>query len=172
MKLLERFLMGLGTVLLLAISLQLVAPKAVRAVVSTLVTVANTAANPVPTQQAIPTKPFFDRLVLSPGTVFSTGPGPSGTLAVTSIMISNLSTTSGTQEVFITAPIITTGGTCGDAVIGGGGAQMRLLVPQAQTLSVSFPTPVVFSPINGVSCIAAENFVNSPIEVYVTGFVQ
>lgn len=49
MKLFKRFLMGLGTVLLLALSLQLVAPKAVHAVVSTLVTVANTAANPVPT---------------------------------------------------------------------------------------------------------------------------
>jgi hypothetical protein len=48
MKIFKRFLMGLGTVLLLALSLQLVAPKAVRAVVSTLVTVANTTANPVP----------------------------------------------------------------------------------------------------------------------------
>jgi hypothetical protein len=47
MKILQRFLMGLGTVLLLALSLQLVAPKAVHAVVSTLVTVANTATNPV-----------------------------------------------------------------------------------------------------------------------------
>jgi hypothetical protein len=48
MKRLQCFLMGLGTVLLLAVSLQLFAPKAVHAVVSTLVTVANTAANPVP----------------------------------------------------------------------------------------------------------------------------
>lgn len=52
MKLLQRFLMGLGTVLLLALSLQLVAPRAVHAVVSTLVTIANTAANPVITQAA------------------------------------------------------------------------------------------------------------------------
>jgi hypothetical protein len=48
MKLLQRFLMGLGTVLLLVVSLQLFAPKAVHAVVTTLVTVANTAASPVP----------------------------------------------------------------------------------------------------------------------------
>jgi hypothetical protein len=52
MKLFKRFLMGLGTVLLLALSLQLVAPKAVHAVVSTLVTVANTSSNPVPVAQA------------------------------------------------------------------------------------------------------------------------
>jgi hypothetical protein len=51
MKILQRFLMGLGTVLLLALSLQLVAPKAVHAVVSTLVTVANTASNPIPVEQ-------------------------------------------------------------------------------------------------------------------------
>jgi hypothetical protein len=48
MKLLQRCVMGLGTVLLLAVSLQLFVPKAVHAVVTTLVTVANTAANPVP----------------------------------------------------------------------------------------------------------------------------
>jgi hypothetical protein len=52
MKLFKRFLMGLGTVLLLALSLQLVAPKAVHAVVSTLVTVANTSSNPVLVAQA------------------------------------------------------------------------------------------------------------------------
>ncbi len=47
MKILPRLLWGLGTVLLLALTLQLCAPPAVHAVVSTLVTVANTAANPV-----------------------------------------------------------------------------------------------------------------------------
>lgn len=52
MKLLQRLLMGLGTVLLLAVSVELLAPKVVHGVVSTLVTVANTAANPVPVQQA------------------------------------------------------------------------------------------------------------------------
>ncbi len=47
MKILPRLLMGLGTVLLLALTLQLFAPKMVYGVVSTLVTVANSAANPV-----------------------------------------------------------------------------------------------------------------------------
>jgi hypothetical protein len=50
MKVIQRLLMGLGAVLLLALALQLVAPKAAHAVVSTLVTIANTAANPVITQ--------------------------------------------------------------------------------------------------------------------------
>jgi hypothetical protein len=58
MKLLQRFLMGLGTALLLAVSLQFFAPKAVHAVVSTLVTVANTAANPVP-MHSVDTPPLL-----------------------------------------------------------------------------------------------------------------
>jgi hypothetical protein len=49
MKTFKRSLMGLGIVLLVAVSLQLFAPKAVHAIVSTLVTVANSSANPVPT---------------------------------------------------------------------------------------------------------------------------
>jgi hypothetical protein len=53
MKSLQRLLIGLGTVLLLAVSLQLFAPKAVRALVSTLVTVANTPSNPVYTTDAV-----------------------------------------------------------------------------------------------------------------------
>ncbi len=48
MKVLQRFSMGFGSLVLLAVSLQLFAPKAVHAIVSTLVTVANTTTNPVP----------------------------------------------------------------------------------------------------------------------------
>jgi hypothetical protein len=48
MRFLQRFLIGLGAILVLAISPQLVAPKSVHAVVSTLVTIANTSTNPVP----------------------------------------------------------------------------------------------------------------------------
>ncbi len=53
MKILQRLLMGLGGVVLLAVSLQMVAPRTVHAVVSTLVTVANTPSNPVYTADAI-----------------------------------------------------------------------------------------------------------------------
>jgi hypothetical protein len=66
MKLLQRFLMGLGTVLLLAVSIQLVAPNTLHAVVSTLVTVANTTANPVPTHSVdtAPMLPTFSGLAI------------------------------------------------------------------------------------------------------------
>jgi hypothetical protein len=53
MKSLKRLLMGLRTVLLLAVSLQLFAPRAVHAVVSTLVTAANTPSDPVYTTDAV-----------------------------------------------------------------------------------------------------------------------
>jgi hypothetical protein len=165
-------LIGLGTVLLLAVSLQLFAPKAVHAVVSTLVTIANSTSNPVPTQQVIPGKPFFARLVLSSGGAVSVGPGSAGTLAVTNISISDRTTVGGPQEVFVFAPVFSTGGTCGDPVIGGNDPSMYLLVPQAQTSTLPYPTPLVFSPMNGVSCIAAESFTDSPVEIYITGFIQ
>jgi hypothetical protein len=58
MNVLQRLLMGLGTVVLLAVSVNLFAPKAVHAVVSTLVTVANTSANPVPTH-SVDTPPLL-----------------------------------------------------------------------------------------------------------------
>jgi hypothetical protein len=49
MQFAKRLLMGLNAALLLAVFLNVVAPKAVHAVVATLVQVANTSANPVPT---------------------------------------------------------------------------------------------------------------------------
>jgi hypothetical protein len=67
MKILQRFLIGIGTVLLLALSLQLVAPKAVHAVVSTLVTLANTSANPVASRNVdnAATYPFSANLCIN-----------------------------------------------------------------------------------------------------------
>jgi hypothetical protein len=161
-----------GGVAITAFLLTLAAPKVAHAVVSTLVSVTNTTANPVPTQQAIPGKPFFGTLEPDPsgGFAVSVGPGTSGTLAVTNITISNLGSV--TQEVVVSAPTFAGGGTCGDASIGSATPSLQLLVPAAQTLSVSYPTPLVFAPINGKSCVAAQNFVSGEIEVYVTGFVQ
>ncbi len=47
---LKRIAMGVGGVVIVALLLALVAPKAVHAIVSTLVTVANTSSNPVPVE--------------------------------------------------------------------------------------------------------------------------
>jgi hypothetical protein len=168
----KRTVAVIGGVAIAALLMTLAAPKAVHAIVSTLVTVSNTAANPVPTHQVIPGKPFFGSMEPDPSAGFavSVGPGTSGTLAVTNITISNLGNV--TQEVVVFAPTFAGGGTCGDVNLGGATPSLRLLVPQAQTMSISYPTPLIFAPINGVSCVAAENFVSGEIEVYVTGFVQ
>jgi len=48
MNIVRRIIVGLAGVVVVALAMELAAPKAVRAVVSTLVTVANTSANPVP----------------------------------------------------------------------------------------------------------------------------
>jgi hypothetical protein len=167
---LKKITMGLGSIILAALLLALTAPKTVHAVVSALVTVANTAANPVPTQQAIPAKPFFGRMVLSSGSAQSAGPGTGETLAVSNITLTNFSNS--TQQVFVFNPVFSTGGTCGDPVIGGGEPSMYVDVPALQTVTLPFPSSVVFTPINSSSCIAAEDLSGSPVEIYVTGFAQ
>lgn len=60
MNVLRKILVGLGSVLAVAFILALASPKAVRAVVSTLVTVSNTPANPVPVTEGtdIAEQPF------------------------------------------------------------------------------------------------------------------
>lgn len=49
MNLLRRVVIGIGSITVVALVLALAAPKTTRAIVSTLVTVVNTSANPVPT---------------------------------------------------------------------------------------------------------------------------
>ncbi len=83
---LNRIAMGVGGVVIVALLLALVAPKAVHAIVSTLVTVANTSSNPVPVQD---TKDNYITLSFNPdsqtfneilpdGTVMSNYVVPSG----------------------------------------------------------------------------------------------
>jgi len=171
-KWVRKALVGIGGLAIAAFLMTLAAPKAVHAIVSTLVTVSNTATNPVLTHEVIPGKPFFGTLVPDPSAGFavSAGPGTSGTLAVSNITITNLGNVA--QEVVVFAPTFAGGGTCGDANLGGASPSLRLVVPQAQTMSISYPTPLIFAPVNGMSCVAAENFVSGEIDVYVTGFVQ
>jgi hypothetical protein len=86
MKIFKRFLMGIGTVVLLALSLQLVAPKAVHAVVSTLVTIANTPANPVPIRDvADPTNFPYSAELCAEANVGSCDPSLSQAFVVPSV---------------------------------------------------------------------------------------
>ena len=63
MKLSKRMGMGLAATIVVAAALQLVAPRAVRAVVSTFVTVANAPSNPVPVANSQNSSGFMQPLV-------------------------------------------------------------------------------------------------------------
>ena len=63
MKLLKRIGVGLAATIVVAAALQLAAPKAVRAVVSTFVTVANAPSNPVPVANSQNSSGFLQPLV-------------------------------------------------------------------------------------------------------------
>lgn len=74
MNLLRRVMMAVGSITVVALVMALVAPKATRAVVSTLVTVVNTAANPVLGQDV-------DNPARAPFAAECSAPGPASALA-------------------------------------------------------------------------------------------
>jgi len=147
----------------------------VRAAVSALVTVSNTAANPVPTVQAIPTTPFFGLITLSGYTAQSVGPG-TGTLGVTEIVITNLDST--VNQVNIYAALLLYG-TCGGTnnIEAATNPFLVVRVQPNSTLVIPAPTPLVFYPATGYdnvahTCVAAA-MPNTAGNVYVAvnGFV-
>ena len=162
-------IIGISFILTLATS------HKVRAAVSALVTVSNTAANPVPTVQAIPTTPFFGLITLSGYTAQSVGPG-TGTLGVTEIVITNLDST--VNQVNIYAGLLSSG-TCG-GTNNVEAATNPILVVRVQpnsTLVIPAPTPLVFYPATGYdnvahTCVAASMpITGGNVYVAVNGFV-
>ncbi len=85
----------------------------------------------------------------------SIGPG-TGVLGVTSITLTNFD--GQPQQVFIFVPIFSGGG-CGSGgnnIVGGSEPQMTVYVQPQQTLHLAYPSPLVFNPLNNITCIAAE----------------
>jgi hypothetical protein len=85
----------------------------------------------------------------------SIGPG-TGILGISSLTLTNFDTSP--QQVFIFVPVYSGAG-CGaggSTVIGGTGPQMTVYVQPQQTLHLAYPTPLVFNPYAGNTCIAAE----------------
>ena len=122
-------------------------------------------------EQVIPAKSFYGSMHTL-NTVQSIGPG-SGILGVSSITLTNFDTAP--QQVFIFNPVFNAGETCGSTVIGGGGPQLTVYVQPRSTLQLNYHSPLVFNPINGKTCIAAE--VTTPlnggsVEIDVNGFVN
>lgn len=125
---------------------------------------------PAYVQGAIPTTPFFAVLDLtSAGKDQSAGPG-TGTLAVTSITITNFDAV--VQQVYIFAPLYGVGATCSSVILGGGAdPQMMVFVQPKTTLHLTYPSPLVFKNVTP-SCIAfrAISALTTIIEVGVSGF--
>ncbi|HUI95995.1 MAG TPA: hypothetical protein VLX44_09605 [Xanthobacteraceae bacterium] len=122
-------------------------------------------------EPALPTKPFFAQMSVLSGQRKAVGPGAK-TLGVTSLTITNFNNT--VQQLFIFAPVMDAT-SCGGQVTGGGNPSMHLILAPSQTLHLTYPSALVFAPINGVSCVAGEvTTVQSggSVEIDVNGFVQ
>jgi hypothetical protein len=97
-----------------------------------------------------------------------------GILGVTSITLTNFD--SAAQQVFIFSPVFSGSGICGSGeIIGGGNPQIEVYVQARSTLQLTYPSPMVFNPLNGQTCIAAqvETKLNcGSVAVVVNGFLN
>jgi len=122
-------------------------------------------------ESVLPSKPFFTRIPAGLNRDFAVGPDQNGTLGVTSIMLTNFSNES--EAVDIYQPVMAPNEMGCSLIKANGGPDSIFFVarvPAAQTITLPFPSPLVFSPVDGHSCIA---FRAAPdLDMYVTGFVN
>jgi hypothetical protein len=105
-------------------------------------------------EEVIPAHTFSGRMQVLNATK-SMGPG-TGIFGISSLTLTNFDTQP--QQVFIFVPIFSGGGcgTGGSNIVGGTEPQMTVYVRPQETLHLTYPTPLVFSPFNGITCLAAE----------------
>jgi len=104
------------------------------------------------------------------GPTFSVGPDQ-GTLNVTSLILTNLDNVAERVQIFQPS----NADACGlNAQFGGAGTiHMDLLIPPSTSLSLPFPTPLVFNSNTSHSCIGMSGgTVPGIVGVQVTGFVS
>jgi hypothetical protein len=155
MKLNRTILYTAGAFLTLALAGIFAAPRVSAAIRATFVEV------------VVPSNPYYGRMVLSPQNyLMSVGPD-TGTFGVTNITLTNEDST--LNVVFILAPLFVNGG-CGTAIIGGASPNLTIYVPPNSTQTIAYPTPLVFGPLQGHTCVAAQS--GGHVEVYVNGFVN
>jgi hypothetical protein len=119
------------------------------------------------TPPAFPVFPFYANLSLQSGTPVSAG-FATRTLGVTNLTLSNFNSTA--VKVFVFLPVYATGGICGDPVLAGDPPTGYYMVGAQQTVSISYPTPLVYR--GKPSCIGATivSGAVSGVDMYVTGF--
>jgi hypothetical protein len=120
------------------------------------------AASKKPTQVFdMPAFPFSEEVEFTSstggcGSGFSCGVlGATGTLAVTSITVTNSNSSSVSLRIFNSS---TSANGCSGTVIGGSFPQTQVIVPANSTIHLTYPSPSVFSPnsAGGSACVAAE----------------
>lgn len=118
-------------------------------------------------RSALPSEPFFDRLVINAAEAEATGTS-NGALAVTTLTFTNNGDAA--QKVFVFKPVLD-GASCDSAVLGGSNPSLYMRLQPKQTAQLQFPTPLVISDSSGASCIAFSN-TTEQVEVYVNGFIE
>lgn len=122
---------------------------------------------------AIPSNPFYGSISLLNDPV-SIGPN-TGTLGITNLTLTNFDSTK--QQVFLFAPVFSTGGCGGPSadIIGGAGPQIQVYLQPQETLTISYPSPLTFRGVSGHTCIAAQVTTilhGGSVVVDVNGFVN
>ncbi len=120
---------------------------------------------------AFPATPFVSEISLNDSTTKSVGPA-TGTLGVTSLTLSNFNST--IQQIFLSGAVFSAGKACGSAPTGGTLPQMSILVPPMQTVHLTYPTPLVFTKVNGISCLALSQTTahTNSVLVMINGYAQ
>jgi hypothetical protein len=116
----------------------------------------------------MPSKPFF--AFLNSSSLIPQGAGPGeGTLGVTNITVSNSGSEANGVQIF--QPVTDNCSNPTTRNIEGGPLFLVSVQPQ-QTVTLPFPTPLVFAQTGGRSCIAVAALGSSTMLVSVTGFVN
>lgn len=120
-----------------------------------------------PTPPAAPPKPFFASLDVN-SSMQAVGPGNSK-IVITNITLTNFS--SSVQSVYVFAPIFASGAKkCADQVVGGSEPGMNIEVQPNQTISLPFPSGLVFHGFTP-NCVAVQGQ-GANVDAYLTGYTQ
>jgi len=171
---------GMAAVLALAGAIVHAPATVAKAVDATPVTVTNRLAEPLPISLT-PANPWSSDVTFTVGAARQyTGPGPTTqSLNITAINISNSSPSHTIKMHFYAADFLpdrTIHPPCtGIEVLGTGRPDAYAFVPPMQTVHLTFPTPMVFAPIHGQVCIAADKqlfFGDDEVDITFNGYMQ
>lgn len=144
-----------------------VLPCCVLSLAALYVPQAGAAARAALVEETAPSRPFNESANGSAAYV-TIGPTGAGTLAVSAMTLTNLGST--TRSVFVFAPVLAGGAACGSTnVIGGSTPRFYVVVPAGQTVHLTYPTPLVYPGVSGLSCVAFGGAAN--VDITVNGFL-